>query len=76
MWSAKLRKSKKISCKEISNSCNLLISQIKVRDAFLMPGVIQEKTCSLIVSQMLLKYRNTNFTLVEAAFVWKEQTYT
>ena len=76
MWSAKLRKSKKISCKEISNSCNLLISQIKVRDAFLMPGVIQEKTCSLIVSRILLKHRNSNFTLVEATFVWKERTCT
>ena len=47
-----------------------------VTDAFLTPGVIQEKTCTSIFPEILLKNRNTNFTLAEATFVWKERTDT
>ena len=50
-------------------------SGFPVTDAFLTPGVIQEKTCTSIFPEMLLKNRNTNFTLAEATFIWKERTY-
>ena len=35
--------------------------------------VIQKKSCSFISSGVLLKHKSTNFTLVEATFVWKER---
>ena len=37
--------------------------------------VIQKKPCSFISSGVLLKHKSTNFTLVEATFVWKERAH-
>ena len=37
-----------------------------------MSCVIQEKTFK---KGVYLKHRNTNFTLVEGTFVWKQRTY-
>ena len=45
----------------------------QVTDAFLTSGVIQEKTYNFIISGVLWKYRSTNFNLVEANLLEKNE---